>query len=46
MLSHRHNIIIDCGVGSPGHGREVIDGSKSTEKRFISMLMATAQLPD
>ena len=26
MLAHAYNIIIDCGVGSPGHGIEVVDG--------------------
>ena len=26
MLAHAYNIITDCGVGSPGHGIEVVDG--------------------
>ena len=26
MMVHRYNIIIDRGVGAPGHGREVVDG--------------------
>ena len=26
MLAHTYNIIIDCGVGALGHGREFVDG--------------------
>ena len=26
MLAHVYNIIINCGVGAPGHGIEVVDG--------------------
>ena len=45
MLTHVYNIIIDHGVGSPGHVREVVDGLNANEKHCISMLMTTAQLP-
>ena len=45
ILSQSYNIIIDRGIGAPGHGREVIYGLKATEKRFIFHLMATVQLP-
>ena len=45
MLEHAYNIIIGRGVGAPGHGREFVDGLNSTDKRFISMLMTTVQLP-
>ena len=34
MLEHAHNIIIDCGSGSPGHGREVVDGLNATNFPF------------
>ena len=44
MLAHAYNIIIDCGVGAPGHGREVVDGLNATDKGFISVLMKTLQL--
>ena len=26
MLEHAYNIIIDNGIGSKGHGRNVVDG--------------------
>ena len=35
ILAHRYNIIIDHGVGVPGHVREVVDGLNATEKRSI-----------
>ena len=30
MLAHAYNIMIYCGVGAPGHGREVVDGLDAT----------------
>ena len=44
MLSHAYNIVIDRDVGSPGHGKYVVDCLNATNKRFISMLMKTVQL--
>ena len=44
MLEHAYNITIDCGVGAPVYGREVVDGLNATEKRFLSMLMINLQL--
>ena len=32
MLAHTYNIRIYYGGGSPGHGREVVDGLNATEK--------------
>ena len=31
MLSQSYNIIIDCSVSVPGHGRELVDDIKGTE---------------
>ena len=31
MLAHAYNIIIDRGVGAPGHIREVVDGFNATK---------------
>ena len=45
MLSHAYNVVIDGGVGKPGHGKYVVDGLNATKKRFISMLMKNVQLP-
>ena len=44
MLAHAYNIIIDCGVGAPGHVREVVYGLNDNYKRLISMLMKTVQM--
>ena len=44
-MVHAYDIIIDCGVGAPGHIREVADTFNANEKRFISMLTKKAQLP-
>ena len=44
MLVYAYNIIIDCGVGEPGHGRENVDGLNATNKSFLSMLIKTVQL--
>ena len=45
MLSPAYKIVINRGVGSPGNGKYVVDGLNVTDKRFVSMLMATAQIP-
>ena len=44
MLSHSYNIVIDCGIGAPGHGKDVVYGLKDTEESFLSMLITTVQL--
>ena len=44
IFSHAYNIIIDCGVGAPGHGRELFYGLNATNKRFIFMLITTLPL--
>ena len=42
--AHEYNIIINCGVGAPGHVREVEDFLNATYNFFLSMLMITVQL--
>ena len=44
MLSHAYKTLFDSGVGSPGHGKYVVDGMNATEKN-ITMLMTTVRLP-
>ena len=44
-MAHAYNIIIDHGVGSPGHGRDVVDGLNYTETFFIYMIITIVQLP-
>ena len=43
---HTQVIIIDCGVGAPGHGKYVVDGLNTTNKSYLSMLMKTVKLPN
>ena len=43
MLVHYYNTIIECGVGPPGHYRDVVDGINDTETWFISTLMKNVQ---
>ena len=31
IFSHSYNIVIDSGVGSPGYGKDFVDGLKATE---------------
>ena len=44
MLSHSYNTVIYRGVGSPGNGKDVVDGLNATNKRFLSMFVSTMQL--
>ena len=44
MLSHAYTILIYFCVGSPGHGKYVVDGLNANEKSFITMLMTTMKL--
>ena len=40
-----HSIIIDRGIGAPGHVKEVVDGIDAIYKRYIYQLMSNVQLP-
>ena len=44
ILSKSCIININHGISAPGHGREVVVGMNTTEKRFIFHMMATVQL--
>ena len=35
MLYHVYNILIDCGVGEPGHGKDFVDGLE--DNNFFSL---------
>ena len=41
---HAYNIVINRGVGAPGHGKYVADGLNVTDNFFITMLIKTIQL--
>ena len=45
ILSQSFNIIIDHGISAPVHGKEVVDGFNSTDKRPIFHLINTLQMP-
>ena len=35
ILSQTFYFIIECGIGSPVHGREVVDSLNAIDKRFL-----------
>ena len=45
VMSRCCSIIIYWGISVPGHGKEVVDGLNSVDKRYIYQLMSTFQLP-
>ena len=45
VMSHCYSIIIYRGISAPGHGKEVVDGLNTVDKRHIYQLMSTVQLP-
>ena len=45
VMSQTYSIIIDSGISAPGHGKEVVDGLNSVDKRYIYQLMSKVQLP-
>ena len=40
-----YSVIIDHGISSPEHGKEVVDGLNAIGKRYIYQLMYNVQLP-
>ena len=46
VMSQTYSIIIDRGIIAPGHGKEVVDGLHSVDKRYIYKLMSKVQLPE
>ena len=43
-MSQYSSIIIDRGISAPGHGKEVVYGLNSVDKRYIYQFMSTVQL--
>ena len=37
ILAHEYNIIIDCGVGSPGHVREVVSIALGEDRKSVDL---------
>ena len=44
VMSQTYSIIIDCGISAPEHGKEVVDGLHTVDKRYIYQLMSKVQL--
>ena len=44
VLSQRHSIIFYRGISAPGHGKEVVGGLNSIDKRHMYQLMSTVKL--
>ena len=40
-----YSVIIDRGISSPGHGKDVVYGINSIDKRYIYQLMSNVKLP-
>ena len=45
VMSQCYSIIIDRGIGAPGHGKEFVDGLNAVDKRKIYQLISTIKLP-
>ena len=49
LLAYEFSIIIDRAVGSPGHGKDLVDGLNAVDKRYLKVIMScikTAQEDD
>ena len=44
-FSHAYNLVIDRGGVAPGHGKYVVYCFNATDKRFLTVLVKTVQLP-
>ena len=44
-MSQTYSIIIDRGIITPGHGKEVVDGLNAVDTRYIYQLISKVQLP-
>ena len=45
VMSHCYSVIIDRGISTPGHGKEVVDELNAIDKRYIYQLISNVQLP-
>jgi hypothetical protein len=46
LLSCVHNVAIDRAVGAPGHGKDIVDGLNTADKRYLIMKMRMIGLPE
>ena len=45
FLSQSHSIIFDWYISAPGHGKEVVEGLNSVDKRYMYQWMSNVQFP-
>ena len=45
VISQCYSVIIDRGISAPGHGKEVLYGINTVDKRYIYKSMSNVQLP-
>ena len=45
VMSQTYSIMIDRGISSPGHGKELVYGLNAVDKRYIYQLVSKVQLP-
>ena len=45
LMSQTYSIIIDRDISALGHGKEVVDGLNSVDKRYIYQLMSKVKFP-
>ena len=43
-MSQTYSIIIDRGISTPGHGKEVLDWLNAVDKRYIYQLMSKVKI--
>ena len=44
-MSQCYSVIIDQGISTPGHGKEVVYWLNAVDKLYIHQLMSNVQLP-
>ena len=45
VMSQTYSILIDRVISAHGHGKKVVDGLKTVDKRYIYQLVSKVQLP-
>ena len=38
-ISMKYDVVIDCAIGAPGHGKDVVDGLNAVDKRYLKTAM-------
>ena len=46
MLALQFDVVIDCAIGAPGHGKDVVDGLNAADKRYLRKAILRADHPE